>query len=308
MKNYTIELTGMTCGACEHLIEKVLQRNGARVTEIDATKGMVALECEENSLPSIKQQLAEKGFAERTGQLTERGNIESVIRYISAVITVQPQAEVEARLLNYTIGTTIVLALLTGIVYFLLLGTSQSRSAYASIFALAVITAVSTTYPYIHAQCYNRGISCTNGMMIGMIMGMMPGFMIGALLGATNGMFIGSTIGLIAGIAVGAKVGKCCGVMGAMEGIMAGLMAGIMGAMTSVMMLNDHLIEFLYILFAVCVFVLAGMSYLMHREAGAVPKQEFRASFPAFLLTSIAIWALLIAIMLFGPKGPLTFI
>ncbi|HLC92239.1 MAG TPA: hypothetical protein VJH23_00870 [archaeon] len=308
MKEYTLQLSGMTCGSCEHLIEKVVARNGASVNAIDATLGFVRLTCDESQIGTIRAQLAEKGFAETDEISAQRGNLANVWNYARSIISAKPEVEVEAKLLNYAMGSAIVLALLSAAAYLFALNGIPNKEAYLPLIALSVVTAISTAYPYYHAKCYTKRMSCSNGMMSGMIMGMMPGFMVGALLGATNGMFIGSTLGLIAGIFMGVKIGKCCGVMGALEGVMAGLMAGIMGAMTSVMMLNDNLIAFLYIMFAVCVFVLAGMSYMMHREAGHTPKQEFRTNFTGFLAASTIIWGLLMAFMAFGPKGPLTFI
>src|SRR3989344_7785025 len=298
----------MTCGSCEHLIEKVVRRNGAEVGEIGAANGFVRLTGVENQLGMIKTQLAERGFTETADDVSAgRGDFANVLNYLHAIIAIRPEVEVEAKLLNYAMGSILALAGISVVAYLFALNGLAAREAYIPLIALAVITAVSTAYPYYHAKCYSNRMSCSNGMMSGMIMGMMPGFMVGALVGATNGMFIGSTLGLIAGIFMGVKLGKCCGTMGALEGIMAGLMAGIMGAMTSVMLINDNLVAFLYILFAVCVFVLAGLSYMMHREAGHTPKQEFRTNFTGFLAASIIMWALLVIIMAFGPKGPIVY-
>ena len=305
MTEYRLDLAGMSCGACEAIVEKIARNNGATITSMDANAGKVVLDCAGSAIGTIKQQLAQKGFPER-GE-GERGDYSNVLNYIRAIISVQPNVEVEARLLNYALGSAIILAILSFIAYSLFSPSLQQPAAYIPLIALAIVTSAATAFPYFHSASYHNRISCSNGMMIGMITGMMPGFMIGALLGATNGMFIGSTVGLIAGIAIGYKVGKCCGVMGAMEGIMAGLMAGIMGAMTSVMMLNDHLIEFLFILFAVCAFVLAGMSYMLHREAGATPKENPGANFAQYLALNILIWAVLVAFMLFGPRGPIIY-
>src|SRR3989344_1209187 len=86
-----------------------------------------------------------------------------------------------------------------------------------------------------------KQFGCMSGMMIGMTTGMIAGFMGGYFIGATNGMFIGGVFGIVVGSLIGIWTGSCCGIMGFMEGIMAGFMGGLMGAMTSVMLLNDHI-------------------------------------------------------------------
>ncbi|MCR4369286.1 MAG: hypothetical protein NUV67_05265, partial [archaeon] len=63
---------------------------------------------------------------------------------------------------------------------------------------------------------------------------------------------------------------------------------------------------FLYILFACSAAILAGLSYMMHREAGLPENQE--ANFARFLFTGIKIAGVAIIIILFAPKGSLAFL
>ncbi len=307
MKEFKLELSGITCEACGKLIKRVAEQNGAVVTALDMEKHSVIVVCEPENLDKLKQELAEKGYPEKGKEAGSRGNPNRIKKYVSAIVAGESHVEVESKLMNYAIGSGITLILLTGLGYVMISKTIENVVAYIPLLLLAILGSVMTVFSYRHMSCYRKSISCMNGMMVGMTMGMITGFMVGALIGATNGMFIGSVGGMIVGIALGANIGRCCGVMGAMEGIMAGLMAGIMGAMTSVMMLRENLVLFLYILFGVCAFVLGGLSYLMYREAGGVQKTEFRTKFGEFFATSLAFALLLMAIMLYGPKGLLIY-
>jgi hypothetical protein len=89
--------------------------------------------------------------------------------------------------------------------------------------------------------------------------------------------------------------------MGAMEGMMAGLMSGTMGAMTTVMMINDHVLAFMYMLSGICLVMVGGLSYMMFREAGPAPRAGF--SFARFATLSIALGAMMLAVMVYGPKN-----
>lgn len=308
MEKFELELSGMTCESCGRLIRKIAEQNGAVVNGIDFHRHSVSLSCEPEKIDGLKKQLAEKGYPEKGSSSISRGDPSRVGKYIAAVIAGERHVEVETKLLNYALGSATALILLGGIAYSTFLQEAPNASSYIPLLLLTIVGGVVTVYSYSHMKCYRKSISCMNGMMVGMTMGMISGFMVGALIGATNGMFIGSTAGMAVGIALGVNLGGCCGISGAMEGIMAGLMAGIMGAMTSVMMLNDNLIAFLYILFGVCSFVLGGLSYLMFREAGSAPAQELRAGFPHFLVFCALLVLGLSAIMLFGPRGPLTYL
>src|SRR3989338_4542711 len=300
---YRLELSGMTCGACEKIIEKIVSRNGAAVNEIDANAGFVRITSEEHVLGRIKKELGDRGFKEKGSEDTARGDPERVFAYIGSIVRMDKSVGAEATLINYAIACAIISGLAVALAYFLFLKDLPNSIGYAPILLLSVFAAVTTTFSYNHAKCYSDGISCTNGMMVGMIIGMIPGFMIGAIAGATNGIFIGSIAGMLAGIVLGVKAGKCCGIMGALEGVMAGLMAGLMGAMLSVMALNDNLIAFLYIIFGISGATLFGMSYLLHREIGGREAAHVKTSIVKFVGTGLLLTILLVVLMFFGPKG-----
>ncbi|MEK6927402.1 MAG: hypothetical protein AABX11_03135 [Nanoarchaeota archaeon] len=138
---------------------------------------------------------------------------------------------------------TFVFSLIAGIVaialfYFLDAPIVQNYLLYL---ILGIITYSLLGLTLLQVNAYKK-FGCMSGMMIGMTCGMIAGFLPGYYLGATNGMFFGGMFGMIVGIVFGIWNGKCCGIMGVMEGVMAGFMGGWMGAMTSVMLLNDHLL------------------------------------------------------------------
>lgn len=308
MNEIRLDLNGMTCGACEKIIQRVIEQNNAEVKTIDSSNGFILISCNDGDLSSIKKQLAQKGFPERVEGEAQRGDYKRIKNYISAVIAGEDHVKVEAKLINYALGATAITIILGSIFYMIALNQLNNALEYVPLLLLAAIAAVSTISSSYHMRCYNKRMTCTNGMMVGMTMGMISGFTIGALIGATNGMFVGSTIGMLFGIALGTTAGKCSGIMGAMEGVMAGLMAGIMGAMTSVMMLNDNMVAFLYVLFGVCTFVLGGLSYMMYREAGSANHEELKLNFAKFTALSVVLGFGLMVMMVYGPKGPLTYI
>ncbi len=301
-KIHTLLLSGMSCGACEKVIERVAERNGAGVEEVDAGKGLVRLRCPEGSLGAIKEELAQRGFRE-TNADEERGDPRRLVAYIRSVVAAEPHVELENRLLNYSIASASLILLGGSVFYGSLLDALGSAVRAASMILFVMAAAVLTAYSYTHMSAYRKWMSCSNGMMVGMTTGMASGFMIGGILGATNGMFVGSVAGMAVGISLGLALGRYCGIMGAMEGVMAGLMSGTMGAMTTVMMLNDHVIAFMYILSAICVAIVGGLGYMMFREAGPAPRDGYRGGFAVFAYVAIALSAMMVLIMLFGPKS-----
>ncbi|MFH0885379.1 MAG: heavy-metal-associated domain-containing protein [Candidatus Micrarchaeota archaeon] len=306
-KEYKLTLSGMTCGACEKVIERVVSNNGAEVKEIDAGRGLVDIRCQPERIETIKQQLAQRGFRERgEGEPEERGDPRRFLAYLKSVIAGEPHARVENRLLNNALGTTIILVLAGALMYGAFLDIFGSPVAAASLLVFVISSSVMSVYSLLHMETYRKGMTCSNGMMVGMTTGMASGYMIGAILGATNGMFVGSVIGTAMGITIGLTLGRYSGIMGAMEGLMAGLMAGTMGAMTSLMMLNDNLLAFLYILNGLCLVMVGSLSYMMFREAGPASATAPAGNFGRFAGLSIAMSAVLVAIMLYGPRSLIT--
>jgi len=307
-KEYGLRLTGMTCATCEKVISRVAEQSGACVKDVDSRNGTLKLVCDEKSLDPIKRKLAERGFKERReGELADsgRGDPDRVKDYIFSLLAGEPHVEVEAKLTNYAVASSAILIGLGIFSYGSLFKGFGSSSTTTALLLLVIASAVMTVFSYLHMSCYRKSVSCMHGMMIGMTIGMMGGFMTGALTGATNGMFIGSVVGMAFGIALGLGVGRFSGVMGAMEGVMAGLMSGTMGAMLSVMMINDNLMIFLYILTGVCAVIFGGLSYMMYREAGSAPNPEYSGDFKKFFAASALLSAMLLAIMMYGPKGPI---
>jgi hypothetical protein len=304
---YRLALSGMTCGACEKVIERAVTEMGAGVEEIDAARGLVDIRCPPERIGPIKERLARGGFRERLEDGSEgRGDWKGILSYVKSVVAGEPHTRVENKLLNYAIGTTAILGMAGALSYGVFLSAFEDQVLAASLLILVIVSSVMSTYSIFHMEAYRKGMTCSNGMMVGMTTGMASGYIIGAILGATNGMFIGSVAGTAAGIAIGFSLGKSSGIMGAMEGIMAGLMAGTMGAMTSVMMLNDNLLAFLYILNGICLVMVGGLSYMMFREAGPAPSAAKGAGFARFAGLSAALCAILVAIMLYGPRSLIT--
>lgn len=302
MKECVLELDGMSCGSCEKVIRGVAERNGAVVADIDAGKGRVALSCEEGSLEAIRRELAERGYHERA---EERGDPSRAVGYLSAILAGEPHVRAESRLLNYSMGAAI-LILLAGSAAYAFLPGGALPNGYSHFLLLAGATSVISVISYRHMACYRRGLSCSNGMMVGMTLGMIGGFLVGAIVGATNGMFVGSVAGIGAGVVLGGNAGRFAGVMGALEGVMAALMSGLMGAMTAVMLFNDNLVAFMYILFGMGAFLLGGLSYMMHREAGAADETR-TGGFAGFAAACLLMALAMALLMLFGPKAAITY-
>ncbi|MDO8553384.1 MAG: hypothetical protein Q7S22_01140 [Candidatus Micrarchaeota archaeon] len=236
-----------------------------------------------------------------------RGKFIGVKKYILSIVAGEPQVEVESKLLSYSIGSLAVLVIATSIAYVTILKGIVNIAAYLPLIFLAILTTVATLFSYNHIRCHRKSMLCMNGMMVGMTIGMMIGFMVGAIIGATNGMFLGSIAGMAVGIGLGLNTGRYSGIMGAMEGVMAGFMSGIMGAMTSIMMLRDNLVLFLYILFGIAIFLIGGLSYMLHREEGSAQKTEMQTNFLNFIAMCVLFSMILMAIMIYGPRGILVY-
>lgn len=305
MSEHTLLLSGMSCGSCEKIIERVLQKHNAKAKEIDANSGRVVFDSEKEVLPKIIKELEQKGFPQ--GTFEQRGNWNNVFSFISDSVFGKEGFEVENSVINFSMASAIILILLSAAVLFLF-KLKLEITKFAPLIFLVIVFSVATTASYHYMRSYRKRISCQNGMMIGMISGMVIGFLSGALIGATNGMFAGSVVGIAFGVYFGLELGKCCGVMGGLEGVMAGLMSGLMGAMTSVMLVLDNLIIALFLIFAVSVFILGGSVYMMRREAGRAALNEFDVSYSRFILYAVILFFVIFVIMLIVPKSGVTFV
>ena len=152
-----------------------------------------------------------------------------------------------------------------------------------------------------HVRAYKE-FACMTGMMVGMTIGMIAGFLPGFFVASTNGMFIGSVFGMSVGIVLGIWNGKCCGIMGVIEGMMAGFMGGLMGAMTAFMLLNDHLILSMIIVFLISAIILFSLNYMVYKEMKLeerkIKEDHLWTFIITFVLITITIW-----LMMFGPKS-----
>ena len=83
---------------------------------------------------------------------------------------------------------------------------------------------------------------------------------------------------------------------------MAGLMGGWMGAMTSVMLLNDHLKLATGLIFIVSAIILISLNYMIYLETKEVERQRredhFMTIFISFILTTLTIW-----LIVYGPRS-----
>ncbi|MEM4367166.1 MAG: hypothetical protein QW035_03490 [Candidatus Anstonellales archaeon] len=301
MSQLELNLQNASCESCIEILKKVAQENGAQVVEIDIKTGKVLFSVEEDKIAGLRRALAENGYLEK-GSEERRGDPHRVFEYIKR--TLSGKLVVEAKLINYALFSAIVLLVLVLVVYYTL---GTTIKVYFPLILLSIATGVVTTYSMSLVECYKRNLSCMNGMMIGMTIGMVVGFMSGATIGATNGMFVGSLVGASLGIGFGIMAGRYCGIMGVMEGIMAGLMAGTMGAMLSAMLINDNLLVSLYLLAAVCMVVIGGLSYVMYREQGEVKIGDFNTTLLGFFINSLLLSSFLTGLIIYGPRAGLVY-
>jgi len=308
LKEYKICLNGLNCASCEKIVNRVAAANNAEVKDIDELNGIVTVVCEETQIEKLKNDLASKGFPERKGPLTARGDPARIVDYLFSVISGSEETHIESKLLNYSLATFALVIFLGTIAFSSAVLPVANIQEYIPFIFLAIIFSIAAIFSYNHMKAYKSLMSCSTGMMVGMTVGMILGFMGGAIIGATNGMFVGSIIGMALGIGAGVSLGRHCGSMGAMEGIMAGFMGGIMGAMTSLMLFTDNVVGFLYFVFAISLAILMGLSYMMHREAGTPPKDSLKIDMPMFIGMAFVLIFVLVLIMFFGPKSAITYL
>jgi hypothetical protein len=142
--------------------------------------------------------------------------------------------------------------------------------------------------------------SCMAGMMIAMTLAMVAAFLTSFYVGATNGLFVGSVVGMVLGVGLGVWMGARAGVMAFLEAAMAGLMGGPMGAMTSVMLLYDHVRAMGAIVLVIAAAILGALSYMTVVENRDQGWKE-RDSDLATVLLSIILTTGTICLMVFGP-------
>jgi hypothetical protein len=131
--------------------------------------------------------------------------------------------------------------------------------------------------------------------------------MVGAVLGATNGYFTGAMTGMILGSIGGIIAGFTSkSTMSWLQGLMAGIMGGTMGPMISVMMFTDRLLLFMPFYILLNLVVLWGF-LKMYNEEAVIDNDELvkhDVDLLTFASACIIITAILVAIMVYGPKAP----
>ena len=289
---------GLTCGSCEELISRAVARfPGASLKSVDYASGRVIVDCADADFDDIRQAVFDKGFG-------PSGRKHSFKNVVKGVLGNDSAFSAERKLLEYSVGSfflVFVVEIAFSLVFFQ--GVKNFWPVFAPLLFLLSLGVVAMVAAFAHVSFFKTDLTCMTGMMVGMTVGMTSGFMLGALVGATNGMFVGALAGMAVGMVLGGLAGKCCGVMGVMEGMMAGLMSGTMGAMLSVMLLNDRVMLFLFILFAACIFIIAGLSYAVFKEAGSMPQEKFAVPFAAFAVISLIVTMALTLLVLYGPKS-----
>ncbi len=167
------------------------------------------------------------------------------------------------------------------------------------------IASIGATLWYMSS--YKGTVTCMTGMMIGMTVGMQAGMMVGAVVGGTNGFFTGAMVGMTVAVIAGTLTGAVCGVMGAVQGMMSGVMAGTMGAMITVMMFTDRVFIFMPYYMIINLIILFGLIYLYYEEVVEGKKDVKKKSmdFITFASACIIITAIIMVIMIYGPKSPL---
>jgi hypothetical protein len=209
---------------------------------------------------------------------------------------------VEGELIKSFIYSLATALLVLGILYYFVFSNISDFISRYSLYVILSTLSICILVPTIRqVRAYGK-FACMSGMMIGMTVGMIAGFLIGFYLGATNGMFFGGVSGMIIGILIGIWLGSCCGVMGFMEGIMAGFMGGWMGAMTSVMLLNDHLRAAAVIVFIVQAIISISLNYMIYVEAKHEQRRVVEDEFLNLAITFVLVTLVSLMIVI-GPRG-----
>ncbi|MFA5930087.1 MAG: heavy-metal-associated domain-containing protein [Candidatus Micrarchaeia archaeon] len=291
MKTEKIAISGMTCETCEKLITRAVEKAGASVKEISASKGFAIIDYDGDK--SIIESAIEKaGYS--LDELPPSTPLEKQLStFMSDFIAGKPATKALRECFTYSVASFFILC---AALYFVF-GTPNK---YALYMVYSALSAVAVGGAVALARAYKSHFNCMEGMMVGMTVGMSAGFLFGAIVGATNGMFVGSVFGMLIGMALGYYVGKACGIMGAMEGLMAGIMGGTMGAMLTVMMQFDHLGEFMPLFVASNLLVLAGLKYMIYYYAGKRGEVKFMQPLNFFAL-ALVLLALTVAVILFAP-------
>ncbi len=211
--------------------------------------------------------------------------------------------------LKYGLITFLVLILIESIAYFGFLNRIPDFLTRYGVWILYLnISVVSISMAVLYMLYNKTKVPCMTGMMIGMTIGMQIGMMIGAVIGATNGYFTGAMVGMILGSIGGIIAGFTSNsTMSWVQGLMSGIMGGTMGPMISVMMFTDRIIIFMPFYILLNLVLLWGFMKMYHEEAidGNKELVHKKIDLLTFASTCIIISAILIFIMVYGPKSPI---
>lgn len=211
---------------------------------------------------------------------------------------------VEGELIKTIFYSLITSFLIIGFLYFIVLNKIEGFIPKYGFYLFLAAIIYSLMMPSLRQVRAYKNFNCMSGMMIGMTAGMIAGFMSGYFIGATNGMFVGGVFGMIVGSVFGIWLGSSCGVMGFMEGIMAGFMGGLMGAMTSVMLLNDHLKLATIVVSVFSAIISISLNYMIFLEMRENERQKKEDHFITIMVTSVLI-IITTWLMVFGPRSAL---
>ncbi|MBI4044033.1 MAG: hypothetical protein HY393_04485 [Candidatus Diapherotrites archaeon] len=298
MVSFELRVQNLSCEACAKVLQRVLRRAGnASLEWVSGDAKSIRVSCDEKQVEHVKRVLREYKY------LDESSGAGAFWHVVKGVFHGLPAFRAEHVLVTRCI-------VLFGVLFVFL---AVAQNVVLARFAGEKLWPVLVLIPFgislnvgalWHARLLQNYCACNTGMMLGMTIGMMSGFMLGAILGATNGMFVGSVAGMLVGMFLGAYAAGFAGIMGIMEGMLAGLMAGVMGAMLSVMMVTDHLVLFLYVLFFLCALILAGLSYLVYKEAGPLLESSV-PGWSELIVQGLIVLVFVVGLAVFGPKSPI---
>lgn len=297
----SLSVQNVSCESCGKVISRLISRfKEAKFESISSDANTLTLTCRENDVDAIKEVLREYNYL--------AGSSVSQIRHVAkGVLSGKNSFLAENVFLTRLFLVFGALFVLTALFQFFVFNKLSVGINLWPVLALVPFGIVLNMASLWHARLLGENFLCNTGMMIGMTIGMMSGFMLGVLLGATNGMFVGSVTAMLIGMGAGAWAGRSVGIMGIMEGMMAGLMGGLMGPMLSVMLVADNLVLFLYLFFAACTIIIAGLSYMIYKEAGPILDEASVPSFLTLLFAGLIVLVFVVALAVFGPKSAIAF-
>jgi hypothetical protein len=213
------------------------------------------------------------------------------------------------KVLKYGLITFLVLLLLEVISYFGFFSVIPNfLSKYLFWIIYLNISVVSISMAILYVLFNKIKVPCMTGMMIGMTIGMQIGMMIGAVIGATNGYFTGAMVGMILGSIGGIIAGLTSNnTMSWVQGLMSGIMGGTMGPMIAVMMFTDRIQIFMPFYMLLNLILLWGFLKMYHEEAIDGNKELVKKNIDllTFVSACVIVTAILIVIMVYGPKSPI---